>query len=453
MVLVGLVALGAVGNLFFLALSALTWRRGRAEVAGAGYWFSGFATFTAGLALVALRHRVPDLLSILLANLLLLAGIAVKIVGLYRYLDLPRLGLKRLLSLYILCTGALLLYFLEADPSVRARMLVISVSGAGLGYLGAYCLFFRVPGELRAGTAAAGVAYAVFALLFSYRIKLALAWNDAEEWIRTTNARETAVIGAAVLTIAVLAVAEMVMVHGKLELSLRAAARELEEKNRALADEVERRSRAERELQAINRELGSTQHEIMITLSEVVEFRSKETALHVARVGEYARLLAAAVGVDPDTARMIGEAAPMHDIGKISVPDDILNKTSSLSAQELTLIRNHTVVGYRLLGKSERPLIKMAAGIAWEHHEQWDGSGYPEGKRGEDISLPGRIVCLCDVYDALAVARPYKQPWELPRILEYVRAGRETIFDPALVDAFFLNLDDFLRISEALKDA
>jgi response regulator RpfG family c-di-GMP phosphodiesterase len=142
----------------------------------------------------------------------------------------------------------------------------------------------------------------------------------------------------------------------------------------------------------------------------------------------------------------------MHDIGKISVSDDILNKPSGLSDKEMTIMREHTLVGYNLLNKSDRPLIKMAALIALEHHEYWNGSGYPKGIAGEAISFAGRVVCLCDVFDALSSLRPYKEAWELPRILDYLRAERGQMFDPELVDALFFHLDEFLAIAKSLKD-
>ena len=190
----------------------------------------------------------------------------------------------------------------------------------------------------------------------------------------------------------------------------------------------------------------------MITLSEVVEFRSRETALHVARVAEYTRALCAVHNLSDEDTQLIGDASPMHDIGKIAVPDNVLNKPSGLDPEEMNLIQSHTKVGYHLLNKSERPLIRMAALIAFEHHERWNGEGYPCGKKGKEISLAGRIVCLCDVFDALSVARPYKQAWELPRILDYLKEQRGQMFDPSLVDDFFLNLDIFRKISERLKD-
>jgi response regulator RpfG family c-di-GMP phosphodiesterase len=275
---------------------------------------------------------------------------------------------------------------------------------------------------------------------------------NEHNWLQTGDTFESYVMIAVIVLLGGIAVGELLLLQGRQELSLEETAARLGRSNELLQAEVERRTRAENELMAINRELGSTQKEIMITLSEVVEFRSKETALHVARVGEYARALCLAAAQSESEAALIADAAPMHDIGKISIPDDVLNKPSGLDAIELAMIRNHTTVGFRLLDKSERPLIKMAALIAHEHHEQWDGNGYPEGKKGETISFAGRVVCLCDVYDALAVARPYKAPWELPKILEYLRSQRGLMFDPTLVDAFFLHLDEFLKISERLKD-
>jgi HD-GYP domain-containing protein (c-di-GMP phosphodiesterase class II) len=442
----------ALINVAFLGLSAFTWLRGREEVRGSGYWFLGFSCFTVGIALVALRGAVSDFASIFLGNAVILAGIALKVIGILRYLALRRPRLVA--ALWIVAAGASAAFFVfqYAHPSLPARMLTLSAACVFFGSVAAWLLLGAAPTHLASHARMAAVFYLLFSAVFAFRVFTALNWRGGESWIASGDASETWAMALVMVIMAGIAVSEMLLIHGKLESSLRESAAELGRRNDLLAAEIARRVRAENELIAINRELGSTQQEIMITLSEVVEFRSKETALHVARVGAYARTLCEAVGLSGDEAKLIGDAAPMHDIGKISVPDDVLNKPTGLTAPERELIRAHTTVGYRLLNKSERPLIKMAARIALEHHEQWDGLGYPEGKKGDGISFAGRVVCLCDVYDALSVARPYKEPWELPRILEYIRTQRAQMFDPALVDAFFLSLDRFLAISERLAE-
>jgi HD-GYP domain-containing protein (c-di-GMP phosphodiesterase class II) len=439
-------------NLAFLGLSAFTWIRAKGSVQGPGFWFAGFACLTVGMALVALRGTISDTLSIIVANSLIMSGIALKTIGLFRYTGFQNRRIELLVALGLALMTALLAVYTLAQPNLNARLFIISLTNALLGVLSSYCLIFQSPAALKSHTRMSLVFYGSFTLLYAIRSARALTWNYGEQWLRQGDSFESYVMIAVIVLLGGIAVGELLLLQGRQELSLEETAARLGRSNELLRAEVDRRTKAENELLIINRELGSTQKEIMITLSEVVEFRSKETALHVARVGEYARALCLAVGHPESEAALIADAAPMHDIGKISIPDEVLNKPSGLDAAELALIRSHTTVGFRLLDKSERPLIKMAALIAYEHHEQWDGNGYPEGKKGEAISFAGRVACLCDVYDALAVARPYKAPWELPRILEYLRSQRGLMFDPSLVDAFFLHLDEFLKISEKLKD-
>ncbi len=221
----------------------------------------------------------------------------------------------------------------------------------------------------------------------------------------------------------------------------------IHERTEALEAEVLKSRQAEAKLRSAGQNIHGTQREIMLTLAELVESRSKETANHVLRVAEYARIMSEVRGLAPEEVSLVADAAPMHDLGKIVVPDGILNKPGSLSADEMELMRTHTTVGYEILSKSERSLIKTAALIALEHHEHWDGGGYPQGMVGTTISLAGRIVCVCDVFDALAMTRIYKDAWELPRIYEFFRDQKGRMFDPELVDLLFLNLDRFLAVA------
>ena len=419
-----------VSSLVFLSISAFTWRRGHGEIAGPGYWFLGFCCLTAGLGMVALRGLIPDSISIVIGNLVLLAGVDLQLVGIFRYLGLKRRSLELVLNLLLIVSLAHLLYFEIAAPSLKARMIGLSIVNAVYGAAAVHALLFRCPEEVRSYARASAAFWAAFTLIYLARVALGIEWKAGEDWMAASSTVDSYAMVLLMMTLAGVAATEMLLLYGKVESTLRVTAAELKD---------------------INAELGSTQREIMITLSEIVEFRSKETASHVARVGEYSRELSLLCGRDRAEADLIGDAAPMHDIGKISIPDDILNKSSALEPAEVELIQSHTVVGYKLLSKSERPLIRLAAVIALEHHERWAGGGYPTGKRGRDISFAGRAVCLCDVFDALASTRPYKAPWDLDRILEYIRDQRGAMFDPELVDAFLSHIGQFVLISEALN--
>lgn len=220
----------------------------------------------------------------------------------------------------------------------------------------------------------------------------------------------------------------------------------------ALRQEVAQRTKAEERLRELNVEMAKTQREILVTLSEVVESRSRETAYHVVRVGEYASILSRAYGLPEEEADIITTAAPMHDVGKIAIPDAILAKPGLLTPEERTVMQRHTIVGKEILGSSDRPLLRAAAVIAFEHHERWDGKGYPLGKSGTDISLSGRIVAICDVFDALYNKRVYKDAWPLDKVLDLFRKESGGAFEPQLVDLLFGNLDAILEITRRYTD-
>ncbi|MBU2863611.1 DUF3369 domain-containing protein [Reinekea forsetii] len=198
--------------------------------------------------------------------------------------------------------------------------------------------------------------------------------------------------------------------------------------------------------------LEDSQREIVYILGDAVEHRSKETGLHLKRVAEIAYLLARKVGLPKEQAQFIREAAPLHDLGKISVPDHILNKTDKLDEQEWDVMRSHAQVGYEMLKNSDKPLLKLGAEIARDHHERWDGTGYPAGSAGEDISISGRITAIADVFDALCSRRVYKEAWDMQRVEEYFQLQRGLHFDPNLVDILFDNLDEFTAIQSRYKD-
>ncbi len=202
----------------------------------------------------------------------------------------------------------------------------------------------------------------------------------------------------------------------------------------------------------LNREIIDTQKEVLYTLGEIVEFRSKETANHVSRVAEYSYILAKEYGLSEDDANLLRMASPMHDIGKIGIPDTILTKPGKLTSEEFDIIKSHTSIGYEILKQSKREIMKTAARVALEHHERWDGSGYPLGKKEEEIHIMSRITCLADVYDALSHKRVYKEAWSEEAVYEEIQRMRGVMFEPLLVDIFFRNLDKIMDIRSRLPD-
>ena len=199
-------------------------------------------------------------------------------------------------------------------------------------------------------------------------------------------------------------------------------------------------------------EIEETQKEVVYTMGAVGESRSKETGQHVKRVAEYSRLLAIYYGLPDEEIEILTQASPMHDIGKVAIADNILNKPGKLTDEEFKRIQEHSLLGYEILKHSNRPLMKAASIVAYEHHEKWDGSGYPQGLAGDDIHIYGRITALADVFDALGCDRVYKKSWSDEKIFTLFKEERGKHFDPILVDIFFENLESFLTIREKFQD-
>jgi len=206
------------------------------------------------------------------------------------------------------------------------------------------------------------------------------------------------------------------------------------------------------EIIALNKEIEETQREVVFTMGSIGESRSKETGNHVKRVAEYSKLLALYYGLDEDESEMLRQASPMHDIGKVAIPDAVLNKPGRFDEEERRIMDTHAALGYEMLKHSQRELLLMAATVAYEHHEKWDGSGYPRGISGKAIHIYGRITALADVFDALGSDRVYKKAWDDEKIFSLFREERGKHFDPRLIDIFFDHLDEFLTIREHLRD-
>ena len=206
------------------------------------------------------------------------------------------------------------------------------------------------------------------------------------------------------------------------------------------------------ELTVLNKEIEETQKEIINKLGNVAETRSKETAYHVQRVAEYSYLLAKHYGLSEKECKLLRDASPMHDIGKVGIPDEILKKPGKLTTDEFEIMKEHAEMGYSIFKDTNREMLKAAAVLAHEHHEKWDGTGYPRKLKGEEIHIFGRITALADVFDALGTKRVYKDAWELEKILDLVQEERGKQFDPTLVDIFLNNLDDFLSVRDRLVD-
>lgn len=201
------------------------------------------------------------------------------------------------------------------------------------------------------------------------------------------------------------------------------------------------------------KELISTRNNIIQKLGRAAEFKDNETGDHVQRMSKYAFVLATAFGMDEAAADMLMNAAPMHDIGKIGVPDHILKKAGRLNEDEWQVMKEHAAFGGKILDeKNPSPLMEMAKTVAITHHEKWDGSGYPKGLKAQEIPLTGRIIAIADVFDALTSARPYKPAWTIERSVELIKSESGKHFDPELVDCFVNNLDEIIAIKAQFSE-
>lgn len=232
------------------------------------------------------------------------------------------------------------------------------------------------------------------------------------------------------------------LARARTHLELHAAKQVLQRHNLTL------QARVNRTEQRLLSELESTQMEMIHILTELMESTSDETGKHIRRVAEYSRLLAQYhPSLSEEDARTIFHASPMHDIGKVLIPERILHKAGRFTEEEFEVMKTHTTKAHKFLCSSNRRILKAADIIAHEHHEKWDGSGYPRGLAGDKIHLYGRIVALADVFDALMHKRVYKEAWTLEATVDYIISHRGSHFDPELVDIFKEHLNEFIEIS------
>lgn len=206
------------------------------------------------------------------------------------------------------------------------------------------------------------------------------------------------------------------------------------------------------EVKLATAEIRAREKEAILRLSRAAEYRDPETGAHLLRMSAYTRLIARQLGLPQSEQEMLQEAAPMHDIGKVGIPDAILLKPGRLTEAEMAIMRQHPLFGHEILNGSVSPLLQCAAVVALSHHEKYDGSGYPHGLRGEDIPLWGRIVAVADVFDALTSSRPYKPAWPLEKARHYLESNKGSHFDPACVEALFALWPEVMNIRQQYAD-
>ena len=205
------------------------------------------------------------------------------------------------------------------------------------------------------------------------------------------------------------------------------------------------------EIMELNENLLETQKEIITVLGQIIENRSEETANHTKRVAKISKFIARLLGFSEEDAQLIEIASPLHDVGKIGIPETVLHKPGKLTVEEFDIVKTHAVIGYEILKKSKIHTLNIAANIAHEHHERWDGKGYPRGIKNENINIYARITTVGDIFDALLSRRIYKEPWTIDEVIEYFETEKGKIFDPYIVELFLENIDKVIEIREEAK--
>jgi putative two-component system response regulator len=216
-----------------------------------------------------------------------------------------------------------------------------------------------------------------------------------------------------------------------------------------LEDEVARRTEEVRKAYASIRKVSL---DTIMRLSRAAEYKDEDTGTHISRMSSYAVLVARELGLNERTVEAIQYAVPMHDVGKIGIPDHILLKPGPLTPEEWEVMKQHTTIGGRILAGADPGFLRLAEVIALTHHEKWDGTGYPRGLKGKAIPLAGRITAVADVFDALTSDRPYKKAFTRDKALEIVTEGRGGHFDPQVVDAFLAVQDEVVQVMERYRD-
>lgn len=214
----------------------------------------------------------------------------------------------------------------------------------------------------------------------------------------------------------------------------------------------DQRQDLEQQVRNRTRELDESRLQIIQRLGRAAEYKDNETGMHVLRMSQMSRLLALKAGLSDEEAELMLNAAPMHDVGKIGIPDNILLKPGKLDANEWKIMMSHTAIGAEIIGEHESPLLQMAKTVAETHHEKWNGKGYPLGLAGEDIPLVGRIVALADVFDALTSKRPYKEAWSVEKAADLIKSETGEHFDPELVPLFIQLLPEAEKIRQQFSD-
>ena len=225
----------------------------------------------------------------------------------------------------------------------------------------------------------------------------------------------------------------------------------LEDTAQQLLEYAKDLNRSYLDLKVARKELQAAYLDTIYRLVLAAEYKDEDTGDHIIRMSQYCALIAEKLGLSLDEVQKILYAAPMHDVGKIGIPDNILMKPGKLTEEEFAIVKTHTIIGAKILENSKSEILSAAEEIAISHHEKWDGTGYPQGLSGTNIPLAGRIASLADVFDALCCKRPYKDPFPIEVVLEIIKKERGKQFDPDILDVFLEHIDEILKIKAEVE--
>lgn len=405
-------------NLFALLGSFVTWRTSRRRVPGTSEWFAGFAFYFLSVFVLTALWKTPFASLRIIANVLETSGTIFMYLGYMRYfgqLNRIREGVTvAVMFLTVLVSSVLLL------EGKRELYLIVRYSNNMIPILGLMAICLK-----RFRPKASFDYYLFFVTIFLSCLMIVNIVDNVNVLISGEESFILKKFGSVTFFLGIIIVALLVFSQNQL-----ANARLLGRLEHNLID------------------LKRTNGDIIGIVSESLELRLSETSNHLKRVSSFTRIILEKIGVPEDEADSISAAAALHDIGKIGIPDSILTSTQRYGEREMEIMQAHTTLGFDILSASKTPLLQLSARIAFEHHENWDGSGYPCGKKGREISLASRVVSVADTFDALVNSRAYKRAWSLDESISYLLTNSGRRFDPEIVAVVSDCRDEFAAILE-----
>jgi HD-GYP domain-containing protein (c-di-GMP phosphodiesterase class II) len=408
-------------NIFAFLGSFITWKNSRRRVPGTAEWCAGFLLYFSAVLVLTVFCQIPFTNVRILSNVLETMGTVLMYLGYMRFFGRLRMIRDGLISAFIL--SLLLLSSSLLVSGKREWYLIVRYSSNLIPILGVMAV------SLRSWVWRSSIrCYLLFVIIF---LSFLMVMNISDNAYVLYTGSESVILsrfGSIGFFLGIIIVALLAFSQNQLA-------------NACLLSGLEQNLA----------ELKRTNRDIIEIVSESLELRLSETSNHVKRVSSISRVILKKLGIPEDEAESISAAATLHDIGKIGIPDDILKSTERYGEREKAVMMTHTTMGYDILSASKTPLLQLAALISYEHHEHWDGTGYPCGKKGAEISLASRVVSVADTFDALVNRRAYKNAWSIDESIDYIVSHGGTLFDPEITAIISGCRDEFRDILKRSK--